>query len=492
MDGCMMARKVLLWALLTVAAALLVGCSGPRGGAATPPAAPASAIGLTPPAASQPTRAATPTPTQQPARASVEPTPTAEIAVRSGRAVRDSVVYDQPGGEAVGELPAGALAIVTGNSDGYHRIVFGGAPAGFGWVAQQAVSFVSQQPVGGSTPVATRAQEPTPVDTAQPASLPTRPMAQSRLPGKLVFQTSNGGDVYILNADGSGLRRLTYGFEPALSPDGRQVAFTRWDEPRGLWVIDVDGTGERHLFTANRARSPTWTPDGQAIIFERSAGETACRQSPFGCLSDEALLALFGGQSCLVTPFGTFCIADFPVVTVSRTGLLRYDLASGATRDLPTSDTARAPRHAPDGGALVYLDRSGLALASSAGDNPPRALVGMPPLLGPAAYSPDGQFIYAARNAGNRWDLWRWRADGSQATALTAPDPLASRVASQVAPAASPDGRSIAFLTDRTGRWELWVMDSDGANQRPLAPQTLSGVTFRFDFNADRTIDWGR
>lgn len=294
-----------------------------------------------------------------------------------------------------------------------------------------------------------------------------------------------------MNANGSGLRRLTYGFEPALSPDGRQVAFTRWDEPRGLWLIDVDGTNARHLFTANRARSPAWTPDGQAIIFERSTGQFVCRQSPFGCLSDAELLALFGGQSCVTTPLGTLCIADFPLITLNYTGLVRYDLASGATRDLATSNTASAPRHTPDGATLIYLDRSGLALAHSSGDDIPQPLVGMPPLLGPAAYSPDGQFIYAARFAGNRWDLWRWRADGSQATALTAPDPLAARVANQVAPAVSPDGRSVAFLTDRSGRWELWVMNSDGGNPRPLAPQALAGINLQFDFNADRTVDWG-
>jgi hypothetical protein len=35
-------------------------------------------------------------------------------------------------------------------------------------------------------------------------------------------------------------------------------------------------------------------------------------------------------------------------------------------------------------------------------------------------------------------------------------------------------------------------MNSDGTNQRPLAPQALAGITLRYDFSADRTVDWGR
>jgi signal transduction histidine kinase len=46
--------------------------------------------------------------------------------------------------------------------------------------------------------------------------------------GKLVFQTSNGGDIYVINADGTGLRRLTDGMELAWPPDGSRIAFTRW------------------------------------------------------------------------------------------------------------------------------------------------------------------------------------------------------------------------------------------------------------------------
>lgn len=489
----MKSAKLLLVVLLALAGGVLVGCSGPDS-AATPSGAPVSDIRMTSPAVTQPTRAATPTPTPQPARAAAEPAPTVEIVVRSGRTVLDTVVYDQPGGAPVDNLPAGALAIVTGSSAAYYRIVFAGAPGGYGWVAQDAVSFAAQQPIerSDSAPVV---QESAPVETVQPttqaAPPAARPAAETRLSGKLVFQTSNGGDIYVMNADGSGLRRLTYGFDPVFSPDGGQVAFTRWDEPRGLWVIHVDGTGERLLLGANRARSPTWAPDGQSIVFEREGGSATCLQSPFGCLSVEELQALFGGQPCLITPFGSFCIADFARVTSTFTALVRFDLASGSVTDLPTSQTAASPRYKPDGSAVLYLDKQGLALVGIDSDQPAQRLVPMPPLLAPAAYSPDGQFIYAGRFAGNRWDLWRWQADGSQPAALTAPDPLAAQPASHVAPAVSPDGQTLVFLTNRSGPWQLWLINRDGSNPRPLAPQALAGITFRYDYSADRVVDWG-
>ena len=40
------------------------------------------------------------------------------------------------------------------------------------------------------------------------------------LQGKIVFQTSSGGEIYLINADGTDLRYLTTGLDPALSPDG--------------------------------------------------------------------------------------------------------------------------------------------------------------------------------------------------------------------------------------------------------------------------------
>jgi dipeptidyl aminopeptidase/acylaminoacyl peptidase len=494
----MMNIRLMLLVVVGMALMLLAGCSAMQGGAIQPSPAPLSSGPVATPASSLPTlRAAVSTATPPPERSALaaDPTPTVELVVRSGRLVSAADVRVQPDGEAVGQLTAGALAIITGSRGEWLEIIFGDAPGGHGWIPQSSVSFAAAQPAAEPVPTSQPAAEQAPTsqpEAAQPAALAVAVASpQAALAGALVFQDSNGGNIYVMKADGSGLRRLTYGFDPAFSPDGSRVAFTRWDEPRGLWVINVDGSGERLLLGANRPRSPTWTPDGAAIVFERNVSEKRCRQSPFGCLTDDELLAMFGGQNCLATPFGSLCIDDFELITLRYTALTQYELASGSVRDLPADERASAPRHQPGSATVLYWDDRGFAQTQTDSDAPPQRVVQHPPLLAPATYSPDGQFIYAARYLGNRWDLWRWRSDGSQPTALTAPDPLAAQPPNHVAPSISPDGRLIVFLTDRSGPWQLWVMNSDGSNARPLAPQALAGISFRYDFNSDRVVDWG-
>jgi Tol biopolymer transport system component len=91
-------------------------------------------------------------------------------------------------------------------------------------------------------------------------------------------------DVYVMNADGSGQRKLTHTreageFSPAWSPDGQQITFTRlaWSQPVevGIVVMNADGSAKHVVtptlgYTGDLAMTVTaaWSPDGQTIAFD--------------------------------------------------------------------------------------------------------------------------------------------------------------------------------------------------------------------------------
>jgi Tol biopolymer transport system component len=84
------------------------------------------------------------------------------------------------------------------------------------------------------------------------------------------------GDVYIVNADGSGRRQLTqdshdyntFPISPAWSPDGRWIAYIREDGV--LSLIHPDGSDRHDLGGDGTAAAPSWSPDGTEIAFAAS------------------------------------------------------------------------------------------------------------------------------------------------------------------------------------------------------------------------------
>ena len=72
--------------------------------------------------------------------------------------------------------------------------------------------------------------------------------------------------MYVIGANGRGLRHFGYGEEQAWSPDGRTIAFLRRNH---VWRMAANGTHARVLAAGS---SPSWSPDGSQIALERTAG----------------------------------------------------------------------------------------------------------------------------------------------------------------------------------------------------------------------------
>ncbi len=89
--------------------------------------------------------------------------------------------------------------------------------------------------------------------------------------GRIAFGSREG--IFVVGSDGDGLRRLTSAWDddPAWSPDGTQIAFTRVRNAVGqIFAMRPDGSDVRKLTSGPFSNShPSWSPDGRRIAFER-------------------------------------------------------------------------------------------------------------------------------------------------------------------------------------------------------------------------------
>lgn len=307
----------------------------------------------------------------------------------------------------------------------------------------------------------------------------TSASALPRLEGRIAFVSDRDGTtaIYVANADGTGLERLTEGEAPAWSWDGRRIAFHRGEGPSGpagIYVMDADGSDVRWL---REGWHPAWSPDDSRIAFNTGVGE--------------------GGGLHVMTAAGTgaqkLVSDDF-----EDAGKAGYDWGHVQT-----------PAWSPDGGSIAFvrasygdpwavwvieLDGSGLRNLSDASDGEDATWRADEP-----AWSPDGSTIAAVSS-----DF-----DGGRLTTVLAGYPadasgereILHRLPSRYAgsPDWSPDGRHLVFdrfaspgATEESplgSRIRIFLLDIETGEVRQLVPDALDPV--RTDYG-DGQPAWSR
>ncbi|REG27289.1 dipeptidyl aminopeptidase/acylaminoacyl peptidase [Archangium gephyra] len=260
------------------------------------------------------------------------------------------------------------------------------------------------------------------------------------------------------------MRRIS---NPSVSPDGKRIAFvlrtTDLEANKGrtdLWLVNADGTGLRQLTSSPESEAqPVWSPDGQGLYFLSSRGGS--RQV--------FRLPLDGGESQAVTKLPL----DVGAFALSRDGKT-LAVALEVYPDCPTLEctTQRQKEKTQSKSTGQVYDklfvrhwdtwgngkRSHLFVLPVDGGAAPRdVMAGMDadgpskPFGGPDefTFTPDGKgLVFAARDVGNS-ESWSTDLDLFLAPVDKAGTPrklTEKNRATDTHPVFSPDGKTLAYL----------------------------------------------
>jgi Tol biopolymer transport system component len=320
------------------------------------------------------------------------------------------------------------------------------------------------------------------------AALATTPGSNGQIAFRRYFNDAQTRSaIFTMNADGSNIRRITHAPRRTLedqadwSPDAKRLAFTRipFNGPNYVVVVNADGSGLQrvtprchHQPTPNRvprgcedAGEVSFAPDGQHVTYARATGH--------------------------IRHFKKF---DYDQIQHAAVAIIGVD-GSGEREILrlrPYSADVHFPQMSPDGRFIVFeransplsrprfgralfvmnADGSGVHRVTpwklSGGDNPD--------------WSPDSSRILFRSNEDvndERSQYYTVRRDGTGLTQLTHFPFTHRRLFSATF---SPDGTQVVFAkADAKGRGDVWIMNADGSNPHPV--QTAKPW--------DSAVDWG-
>ncbi len=278
--------------------------------------------------------------------------------------------------------------------------------------------------------------------------------------------------------------------DPQVSPDGRQIIFTRrWANTRtdqwdtALWIMDADGSRQR--FLANGG-SPRWSPDGTRILYV-ATGEPAGAQVFVRWMDAEGATSQVtrlehGPMNPAWSPDGKSIVFGSFVPSPSRWNIpmpappsgARWDEGPRVIEDLHYRQDYRGFMRRGFVHLFTVSAEGGSARQLTFGDwNVGARFDGLEGNVG-FDFTPDGKTIVFDGWKGS-WDLI-YRKSHLYALDLASGDvrQLTPRDGSWTSPVVSPDGRMVAFLgydeaPDTYSQPDLHVIRLDGTGMRNLS-----------------------
>ena len=320
-------------------------------------------------------------------------------------------------------------------------------------------------------------------------------------------------------------------FDPSFSPDGKQVAFVKWDgsaNPTADVYVKLIGANQPLQLTHGNgwACCTAWSPDALHVAYERCDDDQPKLYLAPALGGPERLLS---GSSCdgiSWSPDGTqLALArkesrDTPgaifLLNIQTLGLHRFSTP-------PTTNIGdQRPAFSPDGKKLAFLRSTSPAVkdiyvAPSAGGEPVRITFDSTAISDLAWTADSASIVFSSHRTGGM-SLWRVPATGGtpelvpvggsntwhvsisrqgnhlaytqgslhpnifeiQLDSLRNAGPATSLIASTSGdggPQFSPDGKKIAFYSARSGAYEIWTSNADGSGLDQLTSlKVLSGT----------------
>lgn len=217
-------------------------------------------------------------------------------------------------------------------------------------------------------PACATASPPASIDTTCEAAFATTlsvPIPDQPAADHLAYAS----DIVVLDENLQPGRQLTddgRSASPDFAPDGTRIVYEsgRYEDADGetvglssIWVVGVDGQGERQLTRGRTDRFPRWSPDGNRIVFLRQEAEGF----------QPTLVDADGGTPTSVGPFvydALDWVSDELLAGVGyderdySTYVFQLDVATGAVQRIDTGpdDVGGSVLWSPDGTQFAYVE----------------------------------------------------------------------------------------------------------------------------------------